>query len=740
MDKYVEKGYKLVSNENGPTLGYTKAKILEVDGLYFKDLNNNGFLDAYEDWRLPIEVRIKDLVKKMSIRQMAGLMLYSKHQTISSSDDLFSKMFAGKYDGKLLLESGKTISDLTDQQKDFLIKDELRHVLITNVDSAKVAAKWSNNIQTLAESLGLGIPVNVSSDPRHSPIADSEFNAGAGGMISFWPETLGLAATFDPKIAKRFGEVAAKEYRAMGITTALSPQVDLATDPRWMRFNGTFGEDTNLTIDFTKAYIDGFQTSNTENGWGFDSVNAMVKHWPGGGSGEAGRDAHYRYGKFAVYPGDNFEEHLLPFTKGAFNLKGKTKQASAIMPYYTISYDQDKKYGENVGNAYSKYLIKDLLRGNYKYDGVVCTDWLITQDNQDFASFLSGKSWGVEDLSEAQRHYKLLVAGVDQFGGNNEIQPVLDAFDIGVKNDGQIYMRKRFEKSASRLLRNIFQTGLFENPYLDENRSQAVVANPKFMEEGFIAQIKSVVMLKNDNKTLPIQKGKKVYIPKRIIDENVDWFGNVIPAHSKFPVSVDIVNKYYEVVTNPKAADFALIFIESPATLPYTKEAGFLPISLQYQPYTALKARTKALANEESEDRSYLNKSNTPSNSKDLDIILETRKMMPDKDIIVVKRTANPTIVAEFEPYINGLLLDFNVQTQAILEVISGNFEPQAMLPFQMPKDMETVEKQMEDVGHDMDCYVDSNDNTYDFGFGLNYKGQIKDERYKKYVKYKYNK
>jgi beta-glucosidase len=151
-----------------------------------------------------------------------------------------------------------------------------------------------------------------------------------------------------------------------------------------------------------RAYVDGFQTSEGDaaiaGGWGYESVNTMVKHWPGGGSGEGGRDAHYGFGKYAVYPGNNFELHLIPFTAGALKLEGKTAMAAAVMPYYTISFNQDTEYGENVGNAYSTYLITDLLRGTYGFDGVVCTDWGVTRDHAGLDIF--GRTpWGVEGLS-----------------------------------------------------------------------------------------------------------------------------------------------------------------------------------------------------------------------------------------------------------------------------------------------------------------------------------------------------
>ena len=735
----IDKGdYIYIQNTGGKDIAYSKTSgisILVVDGFAFKDLNGNGVLDPYEDWRLSIEERVSDLSSRLSLEEIAGLMLYSQHQSVSTEDNIFARMFGGTYDGKSLEESGKKVSDLTDQQKGFLKEDHLRHILLTVVDDASTAAKWNNNVQAFVEGLGHGIPANNSSDPRHTPNANTEFDAGSGGIISKWPEPLGLAATFDPELVRRFGQVAAKEYRALGITTALSPQVDIATEPRWMRFNGTFGEDSVLSTHLAEAYCDGFQTTVETKGWGMDSVNAMVKHWPGGGSGEAGRDAHYGFGKYAVYPGNNFNEHLRPFTEGAFKLKNGTKEAAAVMPYYTISYDQDHKYNENVGNSYSKFIIIDLLRDKYNYDGVVCTDWMITKDAPTIDSFLVGKSWGVETMTEVERHYKIIMAGVDQFGGNNEMQPILDAYEIGIQEHGEAFMRNRFEISAKRLLRNIFKTGLFENPYVDPKESARIVGNKEFMSEGYNAQLKSIVMLKNKNDILPISRKQKVYIPKRKLHEGMDWFGNVTPACEIFPVEKKIVEKYYTVVENPEDADFAIVFIESPDSVGYKKDEGYVPITLQYRPYIAVDAREESLASDEGESRSYKNKSNTATNAQDLDIIIETKADMQDKPVIVSINCKNPTIVSEFEERVDSILIHFNVQTQAILDMISGTAEPSGLLPFQMPKDMTTVEEQKEDVAHDMKCYVDQEGHHYDFAFGMNYKGVIADERVKNFKK-----
>jgi beta-glucosidase len=427
--------FNIVKNPSGQTLGYSPnsgVKILTVNGLAFKDLNKNNKLDKFEDWRLSSEIRAKDLASKLSIKEITGLMLYSSHQSIPARPGGY---FAGTYGGKPFKAGETDPSDLTDQQKKFLAEDNLRHVLVTTVQTPEIAAKWNNKLQAFCESVGFGIPANNSTDPRHGTRAKAEYDAASGGEISMWPNSLGMAATFDPALTQKFGEIAAKEYRALGITTALSPQVDIATEPRWARFNGTFGESPLLSAAMGQAYCDGFQTtSKSTTGWGDGSVNAMVKHWPGGGSGEAGRDAHYGSGKFAVYPGNNFSAHLIPFIQGAFKLKGKTQMASAVMPYYTISWNQDPKNGENVGNSYNKYLINDLLRTKYKYDGVVCTDWGITGEHKALDQFLDGRSWGVENLSEVDRHFKILMAGVDQFGGNNDAKPILAAYEKESEN------------------------------------------------------------------------------------------------------------------------------------------------------------------------------------------------------------------------------------------------------------------------------------------------------------------
>lgn len=742
-------GFTIVTNSGGQTLGYAPesgVSLLTVDRFAFKDLNKNDTLDKYEDWRLSAAERAADLASRMTVQQIAGLMLYSGHQRIPGGG--FGR--GSTYDGKAFDESGAEPSDLSDQQVEFLTNDDLRHVLITSVESPEVAAKWNNNAQALVEALGLGIPINTSSDPRHQADSDDEFTLGGGGDISRWPPSIGLAASFDPVLVRRFGEIASKEYRALGISTALSPQVDLATDPRWYRFSGTFGPSPELSTEMARAYVDGFQTSSGEKeiagGWGYESVNAMVKHWPGGGAGEGGRDAHYGFGKFAVFPGDNLQMHMKPFIEGAFDLEGGTGMASAVMPYYTISYNQDPG-GENVGNAFSKYFITDQLRGKYGYDGVVCTDWGVTRPDEGMAVF--GRTpWGVEDLTVAERHYKIIMAGGDQFGGNNESEPVMEAYQMGVEEHGEEWMRNRMEQSAIRLLKNIFRAGLFENPYLDVQETAATVGSPDYMKEGYEAQLKSIVLLKNKGNVLPASQEQTVYIPQRYVPASRNFFGAETPARWETPISPELAAKYFNTTEDPSEADFAIVVIDDPQngrTAGYSTEDaesggnGFFPISRQYGTYTATEARDPSLAGDAREgdvlNRTYKGKTVTANNSTDLELVLKTVQEMNGKPVVVILKMENPTVVAEFEEQVDGLVINFGVQDQAVLDIIAGKTEPSGLLPLQMPANMATVEKQMEDVPFDMTPHVDSEGNTYNFAFGLNWSGAIEDERTSKYKK-----
>ncbi|MGM9790719.1 MAG: glycoside hydrolase family 3 protein [Candidatus Cryptobacteroides sp.] len=741
-------GYVLVKQSRGAELGYSPESgisLLVRDGFVFKDLNRNGELDVYEDWRRPLAERAEDLAASLSIDEIAGLMLYSEHQAVPTDS---AGYWSSTYNGVSLTRSGLPHSAISDKQKKFLSEDNLRAVLLVRAESPRIAAEWNNNLQAFCEGIGHGIPVNISSDPRHEAEAFAEFNAGSGGTISQWPCQLGLAATFDPELVREFGRVASAEYRALGIATALSPQADLGTEPRWFRFYGTFGEDPVLARDMVKAYVDGFQTSEgksrIEGSWGYGSVNCMTKHWPGGGSGEGGRDAHYCFGKYSVYPGNDLEEQLVPFLGGAFDLDGGTDCTSAIMPYYTISYNIDPS-GRNVGNSYSSYIVNDLLREKYGYDGVVCTDWAITHDYQKVED-ATGKCWGYENATEAERHFAVLEAGVDQFGGNNEKQPVLDAYSLWVDKYGEASAQERFRKSARRLLMNMFRTGLFDNPYVDPARTEMLVGCPEYMAKGLNAQLRSVVMLKNRNAALPQDRRAKVWFPMIHKQPSKGFFGNANGSDTwEYPMDTALVARYFDLADTPEEADFAFVYANEPQGGHGYDVAdrdaggnGYVPISLQYGDYTASSARPESIAGgdplEPSSNRSYRGKTVTTSNCGDMEAVIEARRVMGDKPVIVAVSVLRPFVPAEIEPYADGLLVAINVQHQAVLEIVSGAFEPQGLLPMQLPLSMDAVEKQCEDRPHDMECYRDSEGNVYDFAFGMNWNGVISDDRVKRYA------
>lgn len=729
-------GYTLIRQTKGPVLGYTTASILEADGYAFKDLNHNGELDAYEDWRLPVQDRAADLASRLTLEEICGLMLYSRAVDIDSAV-------------------------LTEEHKSLLEDDHIRHMLVRNVSTPAVGAAWSNAVQAFCESARMGIPSNNSSDPRNytsaaanftnsfKPELDGEYDPSGENDISKWPREMGLAATFDLNVIRAHGEIVSAEYRALGITTALSPQADVASDPRWRRFYGTFSEDPYLCRDIAQTYCDAFQTTpGSKTGWGPQSVNCMVKHWPGGGTGEGGRDAHFGIGKYAVYPGGRFDLGLIPFTEGAFALPGKTRMASAIMPYYTIPYGQDPS-GENVGNGFSKYIISDLLRGRYHYEGVVCSDWGIVRDYE-VPWKHAGKPWGVECLSEPERRLLCFEAGVDQLGGAKDNALSVAAYKLWAQKYGEESARERFELSARRILVNIFNVGLFENPYVNPDEATRIVGCKEYVAAGYDAQLKSIVMLKNSGNVLPVKPGAelstrlKVYQPLRHLPSGISFWRNFTPASDEYSISNELLSKYFDVVDTPEEADFALVSIKSPfghwGYIDPEKgedEGHYQPISLQWSPYTASSAREQSIAggdpHEASANRSYRGFTERSTNAQDALLVQQTKAAMGGNPVILVVAVERPFVPADVEPWADAILMTCGVSNNAVLDIISGKFEPYGLLPCQMPADMETVEQQCEDVPMDMRCYTDSDGNTWDFAFGLNWNGRIDDSRVRKY-------
>ena len=273
------------------------------------------------------------------------------------------------------------------------------------------------------------------------------------------------------------------------------------------------------------------------------------------------------------------------------------------------------------------------------------------------------------------------------------------------------------------------------------------MGNQEFMAAGYDAQLKSIVMLKNRDHVLPLKKGTKVYIPKRFQPASKGMFG-FYPTEAKldYPVNMDIAKKYFQTVDNPDEADAAIVFIKGPESgTGYSADDlaaggnGYVPISLQYREYTAEYARDPSIAGgdpfEAFTNRTYRGKHITTDNETDLDLILDTVKRMKGKPVIVSVALSNPMVFGEFEKEVNGIIANFGVQDQALLDILSGTAQPSGLLPLQMPANMKTVEEQFEDVPRDMICHVDSEGNAYDFGFGMNWAGVIHDARVATYMK-----
>ena len=744
-------GYSVISQKGGPSLGYTTradSLIIYVDDHAFKDHNRNGRLDVYEDWRKSPQERAEDLVKQMPVEYLSGIL--TNGHTVNVPGYSSMSVSGILYNGKPFQESGAQPWAVCDRLIKAINDFDTRQVLMAHSESPTTSARWNNEVQKLCEAAPFGIPSCNSSDPRNEIKATDEYNAGSGGICSQWPTPLGLAATFDTEVVADFANTVKKEYRAIGFGTALSPQADLATDPRWRRHPGTFGEDPRLVADLSKAYIDAFQTTTDkklviEDGWGYESLNCMVKHWPAGGAGEGGRDAHISIGKYAVFPGGNLKLGMDAFKEGAFELDGPTGSAAAVMPYYTVSWEQDPS-GENVGNSYNKYIIDSLLRKTYGFEGIVCTDWGIVPDYNMNPLTTHGKCYGVEELTIGERICKILEAGVDQMGGSVFADQIMQAYAIWVEKYGEASARERWEASAKRILTGFFRIGIFENPYVNPENADKVLNDPELHAKGESAQSKSVVMVKNAGGALPVAKKAKVYVPLRNIPGIYSMTGRQKKApYVGYSVDTAQVAMRFTIVDTPQDADFALVAISEPeGGIGYSKADaadggnGYLPISLQYSPYTAEYARERSIAGgdpaEQFENRSYKGKKLTVENSTDLDLVRDTKAAMGDKPVVVLLSTTRP-VVMEFEPWADAILVAFGVRSAAYLDIVSGIKEPYGLLPMQFPINMKTVEEQYEDTPHDMIPYLDACGNKYDFAFGMNWSGVINDARAQKYRK-----
>ncbi|KQU68104.1 glycoside hydrolase family 3 protein [Phycicoccus sp. Root101] len=593
------------------------ARQTSPDGVEYRDLNGNGRMDPFEDPRLPVERRVEDLLGRLSLQEKVGLM--------------FQTVIEAGADGTVLESPGAISKSPTSE---VVLTKHLTHFNVHHLEDARLAARWHNALQALAEQTPHGIPVTVSTDPRHAFIENSGVSFSAKAF-SQWPEPLGLAALRDVDAVREFGDVARQEYRAVGIRAALHPTLDLATEPRWARQAGTFGQDPDLVTELGVAYLLGFQGDSL----GPDSIACTSKHFPGGGPQKDGEDAHFPYGREQVYPGGRFADHLKPFPP---MIEAGT---AGIMPYYgmPVGLEIDGEQIEEVGFGYNRQIVTGLLREKLGYDGVVVTDWELVNDNHVGDQVLPARAWGVEHLDPHGRMELILHAGADQFGGEECVDLLLD-----LVKEGRV-TEERIDESARRLLAVKFRLGLFDDPYVDEELAARTVGRADFRAAGHAAQARSVTVLQNGTDALeaplPLATGARIYA-ENVSTTAIEAVG--VPAAS------------------PEGADVAVVRLHAPfdARSDLFLESWFHQGSLEFPP--GLVARLARIA------------AHCPLV---VDVILD-----------------RPAIVTPLLPFAAAVVGSYGSSDTALLDALTGAVAPQGRLPFDLPRSMEDVRRHGEDV------------------------------------------
>ena len=635
-----------------PTIGTRAVPVVEQGGLRFRDMDRNGRLDPYEDWRLTPAARARDVVARMTLEEKAGAMM---HGTARAGGQMGGAGVGTGYD---------TVANRR------LIADVKVNSMITRLGGAPaVLATQSNFLQEIAEGTKLGIPVTISTDPRHH----FQYVLGASvtaGRFSQWPEPLGFAALGDTGVMRRFGDMARQEYRAVGIQMALSPQADLATEPRWSRINGTFGEDADLAGKLVRAYVEGFQ--HGRNGADTSGVLTVVKHWVGYGAAERGFDSHSYYGRKATFTGNTLAYHVRPFL-GAF-----AANVAGVMPTYSIL--EGARWNgrpiEPVGAAFNQQVLGDMLRRQYGFRGMILTDWGVTNDcgERCRAGVPAGERpsfadvampWGVEHLPKRGRFVKAVRAGVDQFGGTEDAQMLVEAVRAGELAES------RLDESVRRVMQQKIALGLFENPFVDAEAATTKVGSDAFRAAGLDAQRRSLVLLENDGAMLPLKAT------------------GASGALRVYPIGIDtgVVRQMgWTVATDVAQADVAIVRLEAPYE---TLHPGYVFGAMQHEGHLGFREGTKAY-----------------------DEFVRVSARVPTIATVYLDR---PAILTPLKGKARALLANFGVSDEALLDVLAGRAKPQGRLPFALPASMDAVLGQKPDVAHDLPRPL------YAFGFGRGY-------------------
>lgn len=640
------------SNAGGkkaPSVEAHVKPIIKIGQSQFKDLNANGKLDRYEDWRLPTKMRVADLLPRMSMEEKAGIMQITSLGTNS------------------------------DVMNDYVNNRHIRFVIIRDNPTAEALASRANSYQKIAEATPLGIPLVFTSNPRNHINEQNQFGISeASGQFSTWPGTLGLAATGDIDLIRDFAEIARDEWRASGIQKAYGYQIETATDPRWRRISGTFGEDPTLNAKISRELVLGFQGEELSS----KSVAQTIKHFPGDGAVLNGLDPHNEEGQWAVYP---TEGSLLKFQLPPFQA-AIDAGASSVMSYYNVPknagsavqlpkelwYSETQQF-EEVAGAYNKKIITDLLRGEMGFTGYVNSD----------SGVLTNRDWGVQDLTIEEKFAKAIDAGTNIFSDNNDPSGLISAVKKGLVDE------KDLDPSVSLLLTEMFTLGLFEDPYTDPAEAQAIADSNESQARADEAHLKSITLLRNNEKMLPLTDQKvastKLYVEVFAGNNSVARTTALKELIRKEEPSLTIVDTLEE-------ANSALVMLRPSA---YENPVDLhAPVDIKLGTNTGI----------------------------NVDRVKEIQNKVPTALVINMN---NPWVIDEVEPGAAAVVATYNVKGEALLDVLRGRYNPTGKLPITVPANQEAVDKNASDVpgyaeSYDY-TYTNEAGDDYTFGFGLSY-------------------
>lgn len=739
----------LFRNENGPTIGVTTCGVIVKDGLFFKDMDNDGVLSPYEDWRLDNETRAKDMVAHLPLKQQAGLVLNTLWNTPMSmtregakdenGNIVPSKVFK-RYDPSEPIPKG-ILPGLDNRVDDGQVLEQKLTAGVYRGEmraEAGMAALYHNlgtqYVEYEACQGGVAIPYSLHTNP---------INIG-------YPDFLGMGAAcmgdgnFD--MVYQMAETDRKMMSACGLNIMYGPQVDVSTDPRWPRNSGTYGERPEITAGITRELVRGYQDG--EDGLKKGSIVLTVKHFPGDGPAENGFEPHLPIGQWRLYPTEgSMEKYHLPPFQAAFDMK-----ASAIMPDYsrvgTDGRSKPQYYRGKLTSTYSKELITDLARDTMGFTGYVNSDSGIT----------TTQIYGVENLSVPERYAKAISAGTDVIGGNYDAENIVKAVEEG-------YLPKAdLDRANYRRLLAMFQQGRVDNPYLDPDEADRVRAEnfEGAKKAAYKACQKEVVLAKNHGGALPMVKGKKVFIAVFSGEDAGAALAQMMGAgvagednNEKLRTQLAelLKAKGYEIVDTPEECDYAYLHV-----WPKQNNIVFIQRSM---PVLEL---VDGLMHEERE----VNKSQKKTGNKisistlrgvgQIPGIAETVHAHGGK-VIATCVVCNPWILDKLEPYCDGLTFQYTVSPVAMgnalgaqMDVLSGEYNPTGKMSLTMVSSPEVIaitEKEIDGVtreicvspndvpGYDKDQYIDpeilkhvkggsyaycdADGNYYRSGFGLRY-------------------